>query len=234
MLKRRPWRIWLAVGLILVGLVVVLIKWGQPLYRFVADETQIRAWVLGLGGWGPLAIVVLEIAQILLAPLPGQAVGAVSGFLYGPWWGTLYAFVGMAVGSLLVFSLARRFGRPLVLRLVGEQSMESLDGLVRRGGALFFFLIWLLPFAPDDLACMAAGLTPMPIRQYLVLMLVGRLPGLFISVWLGANVAQVSSAVWIGLIAAIAVAALVLWRWGGRIEEAVLRWIERFGSRLEQ
>jgi uncharacterized membrane protein YdjX (TVP38/TMEM64 family) len=229
--ERRRWWIWVALGLILVGLLVVLIKWGQPLYGFVADEKQIHTWILGFGGWGPLAIVVLEMAQIVLAPLPGQAIGAVSGFLYGPWWGTLYALAGMAIGSLLTFLLARRFGRPLVLRLVGEQSMERLDELVRRGGALFFFLIWLLPFAPDDLACMAAGLTPMPIRQYLVLMLVGRLPGLFISVWLGANAARISPAVWISLIAVLAVAALMLWRWGGKIEEAVLHWIGRFGGR---
>jgi uncharacterized membrane protein YdjX (TVP38/TMEM64 family) len=120
----------------------------------------------------------------------------------------------------------------LVVRLIGKGSMDRLDDLVRRGGAPFFFLIWLLPFAPDDLACVAAGLTPMPTRQFLVLMLVGRLPGVFVSVWVGANVARIEPVWWVVLFAVIAVAALVFWRWGMQIQEAVMTLIERASQRL--
>jgi uncharacterized membrane protein YdjX (TVP38/TMEM64 family) len=112
--------------------------------------------------------------------------------------------------------------------------MDRLDDLVRRGGAPFFFLIWLLPFAPDDLACVAAGLTPMPTRQFIVLMLLGRLPGVFVSVWVGANVAQIEPFWWGVLFVGIAIAALVLWRWGEPIQEAVLNFVERVSRRPRQ
>ncbi|MCL7452210.1 MAG: TVP38/TMEM64 family protein [Anaerolineae bacterium] len=226
------WWLWLLVSLAVVAVAAALWRWGQPLYQFLADQEQVRAWVQQLGAWGPLAIFGLELAQSLLAPIPGQAIEAASGYLYGPWWGVVYAFLGLALGSIIIFLLARRFGRPLAIRLVGERSMARLDRLAQRGGAPLFFLIWLVPFAPDDLACVAAGLTPMPLRQFLLLMIVGRLPGILVSVWLGANVARVSPVWWWLLLAAIGLAGLVIWRKGDEIQDAVLALIERLSQRL--
>lgn len=226
------WWTWLIAGAVLVALIAVLVIWWRPIYGFLANQEQVRAWVEGLGAWGPLAIVLLEMIQALLAPIPGQAIEAVSGYLYGPWLGTLYPMIGMAIGSFVTFSLARRFGRPLVIRLIGQQSMARLDDLERRGGAPFFFLIWLLPFAPDDLACVAAGLTAMPTRQFMVLMPVGRLPGVFVSVWVGANVARIEPVWWGVLFVGLAIVGVVLWRWGAQLQESVLGLIERASNRI--
>jgi uncharacterized membrane protein YdjX (TVP38/TMEM64 family) len=226
------WWVWLIAGALLVALVGAIIVWWQPIYDLVTDQDRVGSWVEGLGAWGPIAIVFLEMIQALVAPLPGQAIEAVSGYLYGPWLGTLYPMIGMALGSSITFSLARRFGRPAVARLLGQQSMARLDDLVRRGGVPFFFLIWLLPFAPDDLACMAAGLTSMLFGHFIILMFLGRLPGIFVSVWIGANVAQIELVWWVVIFGAIAIAALILWQWGDQIQEAVLGVIERVSNRF--
>lgn len=235
MSERRPpvsWKGWLVAGLVLAVLVAATILWWRPVYGFLSDQEQIRAWVEGSGVWGPLAIILLTIIQALLAPIPGQAIQIVSGYLYGPWLGTLYAGIGIIIGSIITFSLARRFGRPLVVRLIGQQSMARLDDLVRRGGAPFFFLIWLFPFAPDDLACLGAGLTPMPAGQFLVLMIVGRLPGILVSIMIGANAVQIEPVWWLVLLGVIAVAVLALWRWRERIQELTMRLIERLSDRF--
>ena len=237
---RKPvrWWVWLAVALVLVVLAAALITWWQPLYDLMSDllpsQEQVAAWVESLGIWGPVAIILLEMTQALLAPIPGQAIEAVSGYLYGPWLGTLFPMIGMAIGSLIIFSLSRRFGRPLVIKLIGKKSMAQLDDLVRRGGAPFFFLIWLLPGAPDDLACVAAGLTPMTTRQFLILMLVGRLPGVFASVLFGAKVTQIPRELWVALFVGIAIVALVVWRWGDAIQEAIVSFVERLSQRLKR
>ncbi|HFD40364.1 MAG TPA: TVP38/TMEM64 family protein, partial [Anaerolineae bacterium] len=118
-------------GLILAALLAALVLWRQPIYAFIANREPIRAWVEGLGPWGPAAIILLEAAQTLLAPLPGQAIELVSGYLYGPWWGSLLAMIGIALGSSLAFGLARRFGRPLAVKLAGRRSMDRLDDLAR-------------------------------------------------------------------------------------------------------
>ena len=231
---RIPWWVWLIVALVLVALVAAVITWWQPISEWLPSQEELLAWVGGLGAWGPVAIILLAMIQALLAPIPGQAIEAASGYLYGPFWGLLYPMTGMATGSLITFTLARRFGRPLVIRLIGKQSMSRLDDLVRRGGAPFFFLIWLLPGAPDDLACVAAGLTPMRTGQFMILMLVGRLPGVFASVLFGAYAVHITPVQWIVILVVVALAALVVWRWGEPIQEYVLQIIDRLSDRLKQ
>jgi uncharacterized membrane protein YdjX (TVP38/TMEM64 family) len=221
--------VWLATGLILAILIATLV-----VYQLVPDQEQIGSWVAGFGPWGPLALVALEIAQTLLAPIPGQAIEAVGGYLYGPWLGTLYAMLGVGVGSLLGFLLARRFGRPWVARLVGPHALARLDDLARRGGALFFFLIWLFPFVPDDLACLAAGLTPMPTGQFLILMFLGRMPGILFSTWVGSNAAQIRPVWWGVLLVLAGIMALVFWRWGDPLQAAILRFLQKLAGRLER
>jgi uncharacterized membrane protein YdjX (TVP38/TMEM64 family) len=222
---------WLLAGICLAVAIGALLLWEPAVYAFLADRERVQAWVEGFGAWAPAIIFGLELAQVLLAPIPGQAIEAASGYLFGPWLGLLYAFTGLATGSLLAFWLARRFGRPLAVRLAGVDAVARLDEVAQRGGSLFFFLIWLFPFVPDDLACLAAGLTPMPTGRFLVLMIAGRLPGSLFSVWVGANLANASPAWWILLFSGVAMAAVVLWRKGEVLQEALLRLIRRLSGR---
>ena len=139
-----------------------LLLWRHPLLSFFVDQAKVQEFVIGFGLWALLATTLLHVAQVLLAPIPGQVINVVNGYLFGPVWGTIYSMVGAIVGSSLVMFLARRFGRPWAERLIKKETLERLDGYSRRRGALFFFLIFLLPFLPDDVACFLAGLTPLP------------------------------------------------------------------------
>ena len=108
-----------------------------------------------------------------------------------------------------------------------HEQLAKLDRLVARRGALFFFLIFLLPFMPDDLTCFAIGLTDLPLGQMLVMIAIGRLPGLIVASWVGANAASLSITAWVVLIAGASALALVYLRWSGAIESALMSWIER-------
>jgi len=170
--------------------------------------------------------------QTLAGPVPGTAIEAASGFLFGPWWGTLYAMTGIVAGALIAFFLARRFGRPLIQRFVRRQDVERLDHLLERGGSMLFFLLWLFPLVPDDLVCLAAGLMGMPPRRFLLLMALGRLPGIFFSVWLGATATRLDPAWWLVGLVALALLALAAWRWGARLQSALLSLANRLNALL--
>jgi uncharacterized membrane protein YdjX (TVP38/TMEM64 family) len=174
-----------------LALLFIATRWEQ--FPLLTDPEQLRDWVLSWGALAPFAIIVLQIAQVLLAPIPGQGVGAVSGYLLGTWWGTVYSLTGTLIGSLIAIALARRFGRPLVERLVSREALSRLDAGASRRGLLFFTLVFLLPFLPDDVACFVAGLSAIPIPALMLAVLAGRTPGVLVSVWLGANARSLDS-----------------------------------------
>ena len=208
---------------VLVLLAALLIPWRGSLLAFFARGDKVRQFVTGFGPWAPAAIVLLHVAQVLLAPIPGQAVDAASGYLFGALWGTLYSLVGVTVGSAMAMALARRFGRPLVERWVKPQTLERLDRYSQERGVLFLFLIFLFPFLPDDAACFLAGLTPLPLPELIVLAALGRLPGLLIANLMGASASRLTptqGAVFLGALAAI---ALAFWRYQEEAERAMLR-----------
>jgi uncharacterized membrane protein YdjX (TVP38/TMEM64 family) len=226
-------RTWKILGLILAAvLLVAAVAFGwAPLREVLSDPERLRADVIGLGWWGPLALIGLQVAQVLIAPLPGQVLGLVGGYVYGPWLGTLINMAGTLLGSGLAMALARRFGRPLVQRFVSPPWLDRLDGLAVKRGAAVFFFIFLLPFLPDDAACFVAGLSPLPLKELLLLAAIGRLPGVFIPNWLGAHAADLSAAQWLAVALLLIPPAVAFWRWQETIEGWLLRLIERSPER---
>jgi uncharacterized membrane protein YdjX (TVP38/TMEM64 family) len=211
----------------LVALGVGTWRWGGTIWSLFRDRAALQAWVASFGAWAPLVSIALNAAQVIVAPIPGQVIGLANGYLFGVWLGTFYSLLGVMLGTGIVLVLTRRWGRPLVIKLVPQAQLEKLDHLVARRGALFFFLIFLLPFLPDDLTCFAIGLTDLPLGQMFVLIAIGRLPGLIVASWVGANAASLSITAWVVLIVGASVLALAYLRWSGAIESALMSWIER-------
>jgi len=223
---RTPLRI------VLLALLAVLVcggvwYWREPLWALFNDQQRIQEWVADFGPWGPLVSIALNVAQVLVAPIPGQFVGLVNGYLYGPWLGTLYSMAGLTLGTILAMALARWFGRPLVERLVNPQTLARWDRIASRQGPLFFFFVFLLPFVPDDVACFVIGLSPLAIPRMVVLATLGRLPGVFVSCWVGASATELPWWAWLLLGGGAAGLAWAFWRYQARLEAATLRLIRR-------
>ena len=208
-------------------------RWREPLWAFFGDQARVREWVSGFGAWGPLASVALEAAQVLLAPIPGQFVGLANGYLYGAWLGTLYSMAGLLLGTALAMTLGRLLGRPLVERMVKPEKLALWDRVAGRQGPLFFFLVFLLPFVPDDVACFLIGLSSLSIPRMLLLAALARLPGVFVTCWMGAYATELSWGVWILLGAGAAGLAWVLWRCQTQLEAATVQLIQRLARRRE-
>lgn len=225
-----------ALRILLLALLAIVVGgaawyWREPLWALLGDQQRIQEWVAGLGAWGPLVSVALNVAQVLLAPIPGQFVGLMNGYLYGPWLGTLYSIAGLTLGTVLAMGLARWCGRPLVERLVKPETLARWDRAARRQGPLFFFCVFLLPFVPDDVACFLIGLSPLAIPRMLVLATLGRLPGVFVSCWVGASATALPGWAWPLLGGGAAGLAWAFWRCQARLEAAMLYLIRRMTGR---
>jgi uncharacterized membrane protein YdjX (TVP38/TMEM64 family) len=177
-------------GTVVVGLFVLapfVLVWFVPEVR---DPGAIRAYVLGFEELAPVVFILVQVGQVLIAPIPGQALAVAGGYLFGPWHGAAYSLIGMAIGSTIAFGLSRRYGRPVVSRLVGEQRVARFDGFIHRSGLIGIFLVFLVPGLPDDVICFVAGITTIPIRLLALVALVGRAPAILVASFIGAELAS--------------------------------------------
>ncbi|SFS10178.1 Uncharacterized membrane protein YdjX, TVP38/TMEM64 family, SNARE-associated domain [Halomicrobium zhouii] len=174
---RRRFLIHAAVLLVVVAVAVLFIRRYVPI---LTDAMALRTVIQGFGALGPLVLVLLQAIQVVVAPVPGQVLAIVAGFLYGAWWGTLYNMIGITLGSTVAFWFSRRYGRPYVERIVHPDILDRFDGVDddRTRAALFVF--FLLPGLPDDALCFVGGLTRLPLWQLVVIAAVGRAPAFFL------------------------------------------------------
>ena len=231
-MRTRPW---IKYGLLVVLLLIAAVwaaRYARPVYDFLSNEQLLEAWLDRLGPLGPLAIVALNALQVIVAFIPGYAMMIASGYLYGFPLGAVYGVIGMVLGGLIAISLARRFGRPFVVRMVGESRLEHWEGVARLDSLPVWFLLMLGPFG--DVPYYIAGLTSLAIWKILAIALVLRTPSSFVAAAVGAGLVDWRSPWVIGGAGVLMLLAAIVLRNQRRIERwvdnTVLPWVTKLAE----
>ena len=156
----------------------------------VFDPVWLRNRIETTDAAAPVVFVLLQTVQVVFAPIPGQVLGTVGGYLFGSVLGTVYSMLGVTIGSTIVFVASRRYGRPFVARVLTDDALTRVDAFVDAYGAPGLFVAFLLPTFPDDAICLVAGLTTIRFRTFLVLLLVGRTPTFLAAAYAGTALAN--------------------------------------------
>lgn len=154
------------------------------------DPPWLRMRLVAAGPLAPLAFVSLQALQAIVAPIPGQVLAGVGGYLFGARLGTLYSMLGVVIGSTVVFMTSKRYGRPFVERVLAPETLGRFDGFVAEYGTTGLFIAFLLPTFPDDALCALAGVTELTYRRFIVLLIVGRAPTFFAAALAGTSTAN--------------------------------------------
>jgi len=237
---RRRRFLWAGLILALVVLGVGLVwgfrcrdlLWGGVCHYYDAftDRERIKQLLKAAGPLAPLLFIVVQVLQVIFAPIPGEATGFIGGFLFGVPLGMLYSTIGLTLGSALAFLLGRWLEVHFVARVVRPETLKRFDFLMERQGALVAFFLFVIPGFPKDYLCFILGLSHMPLRLFLVLSTVGRLPGTLMLTLQGAKVYQgdyLFSALLLGLCLLL---GLVLYYF----REPLYHWIERWDGGGEE
>lgn len=154
-----------------------MVFYKTGLIHFFLNKERLLNFLDSLGPAAFIGFIILQAAQVVAAPIPGEVTGLLGGFLYGKFTGIILSTIGLTIGSYIAFSLSRTFGRPLVDRFVSKSTIERFDYLLHHKGAFLVFLLFLIPGFPKDYLCYILGLGHLSTMEFLVIGVTGRLFG---------------------------------------------------------
>ena len=184
-----------------------LAKTAAQLKNFPSEGEALRARVLAFGGLAPALFMLIQVAQVVVAPIPGEASGLLGGYLFGALPGFLYSSIGLAIGSGLAFGGGRLLGAFFSEHFRRTSVYQRFNHLVSKGDFLIPFVLFLLPGFPKDSLCYLLGMSSAPWPVFLVIACVGRMPG---TLMLSLQGAEVFAGNWLRLAAICLVSLLVV------------------------
>jgi uncharacterized membrane protein YdjX (TVP38/TMEM64 family) len=187
--------------IIAVAVILVIVAAGTLLFRQIPDTVS-----------APLFVLVV-IVEVVIAPIPGGAIGYLGAARFGFWpaWPLLY--IGNVIGTTLVFYLARRLGAPIFEEMVSEKARERYNDKLNNHP----FLLWLaytVPVVPVDVLSVLAGLSKITARRFFLTAFSGYLIYTAIVAYVGSSLAQfIGVTETLSILGAVLLLGLIVWIW---------------------
>ena len=202
------------------------------------NDTQkveaLAAMIESTGGWGMAVFFVIQILQVVILPLPAAVCYIPGAMIWGPLIGTLLASAGVLAGSAIAYFIGKIWGKKAVSWIAGKETTEKYAAYFGKKGKTIFVLMQILPFFPDDILCMVAGLTAMNFPFFLATMIVVRPLIIAAYCYLGSGTLIPFSgwgiAVWIAIFAVCIIFAVLSWKYQDRFENWLVSKFKKINS----
>ena len=147
--------------------------WKQGI---LTSQENMQKFIMGFGTAAGIIFVLIQIIQVIIPVIPG-GVSCVAGVIvFGAGMGFVYNYVGICIGSILVFLIAKRYGRALMVKMFDKKLIDKYESWTEKNGRFtkLFALAIFLPVAPDDFLCYLAGTTRMKLKTFTAVILLGK------------------------------------------------------------
>lgn len=148
-------------------------------------QTQFKEKITNSGTTGMLILFGLELAQVVLAILPGEPVELLAGICFGPIWGTIFLMVSVFIVTAMIYFFVKKYGRDFIYEFFPKEKVNKVEN-----SKLFkdpqkievvMALLFLIPGTPKDLLVYIGGLLPIKTSRFLALSTLLRFPSIISS-----------------------------------------------------
>lgn len=205
------------IGLILLGVYHKQVwKYSLELTAAFQNIETAREYIASYGALAPVVSAILMIFQSVIAPLPAFLITFANGLLFGVWWGAALSWSSAMLGAALCFFIARLLGRPVIVSVLSESTVNMSDRFFQRYGKHAVLIARLVPVISFDAISYGAGLTGMRFLWFAIATGIGQLPATLLYSYLGNRVTgSVKALFWgFGIVVAVSIVIGLLKRRG--------------------
>ncbi|MCD6576091.1 MAG: TVP38/TMEM64 family protein, partial [Nanoarchaeota archaeon] len=182
--------IFVTIILVLITLAVISYKMNNSFeraYDFLStiNVRDVQLFVSSFGITAPLVFLLLQIAQAVIAPIPGFIFTIAGGIIFNPFFGMFLSILGSMIGAALCFFLSKKYGRPFVVKFTKKGDLGYLDELFEKEGLLMTAIFRAIPVMSFGLASYLISITKIDFRDYMVGSFIGLIPTTIFYTYLG-------------------------------------------------
>lgn len=214
-----------ALALVVVGAAFMLRESG--FFEKYGSVEELRELIDRAGIWAGVVYFFMQMMTVIVAPIPSNVTMMAGALALGFWPALLIGVGAVLAGSTLVFLAARRLGQNAVHRMVDRGVMEKYLPVIEEKQDMFLFLTMLFPFFPDDMLCILAGVTTIPLRRYLCIVALARPWGLAFAALLGSGAVSMPAWAWAVLAAGMVSIFVLALKYSQQIENKLFEIFRR-------
>lgn len=163
----------------IIGLIgfTILVAYGYSKGIFHSVHS-LQVFIKQFGEYAVFIFIFLQILQVIVPILPGGISTVVGMLMFGSIYGIIYSYLGLVIGDIIAYWLARYYGKPFARLILPPKRYLKFEKMLDRpekGIKKLMIVTLLIPFAPDDLVCLVAGLTDLSFKEYMKVLLVFKL-----------------------------------------------------------
>lgn len=177
------------VALILViSILVIATIYMAPIIKeinTVEGQTQFKEKITNSGVTGVLMLFGLELAQVVLAILPGEPIELLAGICFGPIWGTIFLMISIFIITCIIYFLVKKYGRNFIYEFFPKEKVHKLENSKlfkdEKKIEIVMIILFLLPGTPKDLLIYIGALLPIKTSRFLLISTLLRFPSVISS-----------------------------------------------------
>jgi uncharacterized membrane protein YdjX (TVP38/TMEM64 family) len=149
------------------------------------SSNALKEFVLGFGVFAPVVIILIMLVELIFVPLPASVIAITNGYTFGLFQGWLYSYIAYIIAAIIAFFLSRRFGQPLIAKIIQAEQLEKYDAFLRKKGRYALWFAYVFPFFPNVILSFVIGLSRIKFKKFIIYPLIGYIPNLLLLNYLG-------------------------------------------------
>ena len=181
--------------ILIVAILLIATIYMIPIMKEIKTlegQEQFKEKITNSGITGILILFGLELAQVVLAILPGEPIEILAGICFGPIWGTIFLMVSVFIVTCLIYFLVKKFGKDFIYEFFPKEKVDKLENskLLKdeKKIELVMMILFLIPGTPKDLLVYIGALLPMKSSRFIAISTLLRFPSIISSTLLGDNI----------------------------------------------
>lgn len=166
-------------GVISVVLAVLYFLKISGILEKIDSIEALRNYVASFGYMAVFIYIVLNVLQVVILPIPGFISVLAGVALFGPFKTSIFALLGILIGSLIAFFIGRYLGYKVVSWLITKETLDKWLNRIKNKDKIILTFMFLFPFFPDDVLCFVAGLSSMSNTYFIIMITVCRIVSVF-------------------------------------------------------